>query len=78
MRRNYNFINVPWTMCTHNQKLVGLNAKMDGKSNYFDIPNFVLGKSSTTIAEKYTRWFGILCADTSIAEAFFDKKSAKI
>jgi hypothetical protein len=66
MRRICNFFNVPWTMCSHHQKLVGLNAKMEGESNYFDIQNCVLGKSSTIFAVKHTRWLGILCDNTSL------------
>ena len=37
MRRNCNFRNVPYTMATHHQKLVGLNYRSCGNSDYFEM-----------------------------------------
>ncbi|KAK4013976.1 hypothetical protein OUZ56_026524 [Daphnia magna] len=35
MRRNSNFHNVPWTMASHHQRLVGLDIKSDGEKSQF-------------------------------------------
>ena len=37
MRRNCNFLNVPWSLSTHHQKLVGLDIRTDGEGKYFGV-----------------------------------------
>lgn len=37
MRRNSNFHNVPWTLASNHQKLVGLNIRTDGEDDYFGL-----------------------------------------
>ncbi len=78
MRRNCNFHNVPWSMATHNQKLVGLDVKIDGEGNYFDVQNRILGNFTSSVAVKVTRWENILCDKTKLFKNSLIKTAKKI
>ena len=60
MRRNCNYHNVPWSMASHHQKLVGLDITTDGESYYFrKIDDYVLHNHSSSIDVKNAWWASI-------------------
>ena len=76
MQRNCNFLNVLWSMATHNQKLVGLDVKIDGEGNYFDVKNRILG-NFTSVAVKVPRLEKILIDQTKLFKNCLIKTAKK-
>lgn len=69
MRRNSNFHNVPWTLASHHQKLVGMDIRIDGEGHYFGkFEDYSVNESHTPFAVKYARWCNILCDATPLGE----------
>ncbi len=69
MRRNANFHNVPWTLASHHQKLVGMDIIIDGEGHFFGkCEDYSVNESHTPFAVKYTRWCNILCDATPLGE----------
>ncbi len=64
MRRNCNFHNVPWSLSTHHQKLVGLNIRTDGEGDFFgmkdDIKMICSSTDSRPTLLKHSRWATLL------------------
>lgn len=53
MRRNCNYSNIPFTMSLHHQRMVGLDVRVDGQGDYFDVAVRVIKvipRSKTTVA----------------------------
>lgn len=69
MRRNSNFHNVPWTMASHHQRLVGLDIKSDGESNFFGkLNDFVIQNHNSGMIEiKNGWWSNIFCKATGLS-----------
>ena len=67
-RRNCNFHNVPWSLATHHQKLVGYDIRTDGESDYFgmadDIKVISLANHNSPIFVKDCRWSQLLLRET--------------
>ena len=60
MRRNCNYHNVPWSMASHHQKLVGLDITTDGESHYFrKIDDYVLHNHNSLIDANNAWWASI-------------------
>lgn len=69
MRRNCNFHNVPWSLSTHHQKLVGLDIRLDGEGDFFGIDNdeSVLSQSNIgTVDIQFSCWSELLCEKTKL------------
>lgn len=69
MRRNCNFHNVPWSLCTFHQKLVGLQICSDGEGDYFEMTNSLKTISMTDgppIEVQFSQWSKELCDKTSL------------
>lgn len=62
MRRNCNFRNIPWSLSTHHQKLVGLNIKTDGEGDYFGMNDDVklMCSSNDSSPMNQSPWFHLL------------------
>ena len=63
-------------MATHNQKLVGLDVKIDCEGNYFDVKNRILG-NFTSVAVKVPRWEKILIDQTKLFKNCLIKTAKK-
>lgn len=66
MRRNCNFRNVPWSMASHHQKLVGLDISTDGESGYFrNMNDFILQNPNSSLIDVKNAWWGNIFFETT-------------
>ncbi len=81
MNRNCNFSNVPWSLSSHHQKLVGLDVARDGEGHFFgNMENFTVHGHHSPIDVKHAWWAHIAYETTDLISdsKFQPLKSLKI